>query len=224
MSERLPLFNAIGDAHIAETIWTKRAQVTGDAYLAFSRAVDVSLTYRVPTILLGDVFDTVNPTTNDVEFCRQQMSRLQQAGLPVYYLQGNHDQRPKPWLKAIHEHPQYVGDGRPFQLDGLTIRAFDYAQHDRIQATLANLQMETVPDILLLHQAVRQALNFQGAWNCDLDWVHPEVRLTIMGDIHTPWSGKTAGGRAHYTDALHPRADEEFGRKSSSARGWRASV
>lgn len=205
-----------GDAHLSEYIWGKRPQIRGDAYHAFEQVVGHAVRLNVPLILAGDVFDTTNPTTADVHFFRIQMDHLRQAGVPVYHFQGNHDRRNLPWSDAIHSHPVYVGDGRPFSLDGVSFRAFDYDSHDRIQTRVEMLASEPLPDVLLLHQAAKQALKFDGAWNFDLQTVPQGIHTVILGDIHTPFAQRFREGcTAYYTSATHPRSDAEFGQKDT---------
>jgi len=208
-----PAFLAIGDLHLDAVIWRRYRQITGDAFYGFKNCMTLAVDRQLPIVLVGDIFDVVNPDPQLVKFFRQQMDRLAAEGVPVYVMQGNHDKRTTPWTGAIHDHPQYIGDGRPVQIGGLTCVAFDYDTRDVIQQKLVTLT--DPPQVLFLHQAVRQALNFDGKWNCDLEWVPEGIPLTVMGDIHTPWQQQfRPGQRAYYTGATHARDRDQLAPKS----------
>jgi DNA repair exonuclease SbcCD nuclease subunit len=164
-------------------------------------------------MLCGDIFDVVNPPPSVIREYRMLMDMCQSVGMPVYYYQGNHDKRPTPWPMALHDHPTYVGDGKPFQIGALRCVALDYLGRDRIEAAIVEMNNDP-PDVLFLHQAVRQALRFENAWNCDLDWVSPRVKTIVLGDIHQPLTMTCPGGKAYYTGASSPRNIDELSPKS----------
>ncbi len=215
-----PAFLALGDIHLDHLIWRRQRDIADDSLTAFRSFLDHAIRLRIPAVIVGDLFDTTDPESSLVRFFREQMSRCADAGIPVYAIQGNHDKRPGvPWYVACSPHPIHFGDGRPVVIGGLQVVGFDYAVRDVIERQLADLHAELEsggrpPQVLMLHQAVRQALRFEGAHNCDLDWVHPAIPLTVLGDIHRPCDMSTPGGRALYTGSSHPRSLEELGPKT----------
>ncbi|HHY39138.1 MAG TPA: DNA repair exonuclease [Clostridia bacterium] len=59
---------------------------------AFGRAVDLALENRAHALLIaGDLFDNNRLTFNTEKFLVEQLSRLNEAGIKVYYATGNHD-------------------------------------------------------------------------------------------------------------------------------------
>lgn len=218
-------FLALGDIHLDDLIWRNRREITGDARVAFTSFVDLGIALSVPLVIVGDLFDTVDPPPALVEFFRLEMERCKAAGVQVYALQGNHDKRPVPWYTAASDWPIHIGDGKQTMIGRVKVIGFDYASHDEIQTRLAKLATEVsqatvdgrvLADVVLLHQAVRQALKFQGAWNCDLDWVPPEIPLVVLGDLHRV--AKVDHKRqAWYTGSSHARNIEEIGPKSCLA-------
>lgn len=206
-------FVAIGDIHLDPFIWKRHRHITGDAVVGFSSSVDHAINLGVPFVMVGDIFDTVDPPPAMIKQFRTQIDRLATAGLRCYGIQGNHDKRPTPWYQAVHDWPIHIGDGVPVEIGGLRCRGFDYATRDSIQESLVNLSDPT--DCLFIHQAVRQYLGFEGAWNTDLAWVPEVVRMVVMGDIHACWETEIRPGvTAYYTGSTHPRDISQVGPKS----------
>lgn len=202
----------LGDIHLSHCIWETLPDIRDDAFVGFRSFIDLAVASKTPVILCGDVFDVPNPAPDILAMFRKEMDRCQAAGIRVFYFQGNHDKRLTPWGSSVHDHPIYVGDGKPFEVDGIKCIALDYAGREKIQANIAAANAEH-PQVLFLHQAVRQAIGFENAWNCDLDWVTAPV--TVMGDIHKPLDLRYGeSGLAYYTNATCARSVSEFGRKS----------
>lgn len=210
-----PAFVALGDIHLAKLIWTKQPEINGDAFAGFRGFVDHAIRLHVPMVICGDLFDVPKPDSDLIEFFRHEMDRAAAAGVQCYGIQGNHDKRHIPWYVAVSQHPIHIGDGVEVTIGGIRCCGFDYALKDEIEARLADMTgRPSRPQVLFLHQAVRQALKFDGAWNCDLDWVPDGIPLTIIGDIHHPLDLKTRTGTAHYTGASHARAIDQVGPKT----------
>ncbi len=214
----------LGDIHLADLIWHRHRQITGDARIAFTSFIDIAIQLSVPAVIAGDLFDVSDPPSSLVQFFRSEMERAHQAGIPVYAIQGNHDKRAVPWYVACSPYPIHFGDGKPIAINGINVVGFDYTGRDEIQAQLAQLVVNMVqyeehqmpeekPRILFLHQAVKQALKFEGAYNCDLDWVPSDIPLTILGDIHKTMRMPMEHGEAWYTGASHARNIDEAGTK-----------
>lgn len=215
MSE--PAFIASGDLHLNPLIWRKYRQISGDAFYGFTQVVDLGLELYVPIVLVGDIFDSVDPSPDIIRFFRQQMDRCMEDKLPVYVIQGNHDKRPSPWPHAVHDWPIYIGEGKKnFTINGVSCRGYDYATRDEIQEQLEHLgTLQDLPQVVFLHQAVKQAIPWEGSWNCDLEWVPEKVPLVVMGDIHKEWEAPVRPGQmAYYTNATHARNMSELGQKS----------
>ncbi len=213
-----PYFVALGDIHLNPRIWTNRPDVQGDALLGLQNVVDVGCRLGVPIVLVGDLYDHAEQRDPELmRSCQVELDRAHDKGLQVYAIQGNHDKRAVPWY-LLHRHVQHIGDGEAlcFKVDGPLVVGFDYDLHDRIRDKLLALSTASpMPKILFLHQAVKQALGFEGAWNCDLEWVPEGIPLTVMGDIHKEWSQRIRPGQeALYTGSGCARSVAEFGDRS----------
>lgn len=206
-------FLALGDIHLDPVIWRRLKAVTGDAEVAFKSFIDLGLQLNIPLVIVGDLFDVVNPPSEMTKVFREQMDRCQTAGVPVYAIQGNHDKTVPPWYNALHDWPIHIGDGKPVVISGLSCCGLDYKLKPEFKASLE--QLPDGIDVLFIHQAVRQALSFDGAWNADLADIPQSIKLVVMGDIHTQTEyALGSGGRALYTGSSHARDMEQRGPKS----------
>lgn len=209
-----PAFVALGDIHLDTLIWKQISAVTGDALLGYESFLAKAIELKVPAVIVGDLFDATKPASGLIAFHRRMMDICAAEKIPVYFIQGNHDKQIVPWASATHEHPIWVGNGQPFSIGSLTCVGFDYNLHDAIKEQIANMPK---CDVLFLHQALKQALPFDGAWNCDLDWFTDEERckLVVVADIHKPHNFPMSGDRrAYYTGPGHARDVDQLGPKS----------
>lgn len=208
-----------GDLHVTPYIWSGQRHVRGDAEFGFDRVIDQAIELydsgRIKALcLLGDLFDTVNPPTGCIQHVRRGIDRLQQSGCRLLFIDGNHDKRPTPWLTAIHSHPEWVGDGQPFDFEGLTIAGLDYQEFDQVGEFVQNLGDEV--DVLLLHQTIRQYMDIAGAWEVDLSDIGSNVRRVICGHVHDVWETQFGDDQwAYYTGSTHARAIDQLYPKSS---------
>lgn len=210
---RTPIAVALGDIHLDNRIWTRIHGITGDSIVGYNAFLDVAQRLKVPAIIVGDLFDVAKPTPDIIDAHRKAMDKCAASKTPVYVLQGNHDKQYMPWATATHEHPVYVGDGKIFTLGAHKAQAFDYAAIDEIEPQIRGAEA----DLLFLHQAVKQALGFENAWNADLEWIPDCVKLTVIGDIHKPMDfilSEQKTKRACYTGPGHPRDMDQVGPKS----------
>lgn len=208
-----PIVSCLGDIHLSPHIWARFPHIIGDSFVGFNSFIDKAIDIGAPILVLGDLFDLAKPLPELVSVCRQGFDRCRNREVPVYVVQGNHDKQETPWVNAIHDHPIYVGDGKPFKLGSRLAVASDYRLHDDIKQFIEEIPPE--PEIAFLHQAARQALPFDGAWNCDLDWLPATIKVAILGDIHQPLDMKLTDGRpAYYTGAAHPRDIGQLAPKS----------
>ena len=59
---------------------------------AFNRIIDVAIEHQVDfMVIAGDVFDDTRPSYADFSLFVSGMQRLNEAGIPVYFINGNHD-------------------------------------------------------------------------------------------------------------------------------------
>lgn len=218
-NERGRMILCQGDLHLSQYIWTKYRDIEGDSQYGLTQFVDHGLRLfkegKVSHLFfLGDLFDSISPSTGIVQVVRSEIDRCKEAGLPVLFIDGNHDKRPVPWLSAIHSWAKYVGDGQPFEIQGQTLAALDFTDIDSVEQWVRSLPEEV--STIFLHQQCRQYMDIPGIWDFDLDWVPQTVRRVIMGHVHDAWKFEyRAGCCAYYTGSTHMRAIDQSYDKSS---------
>ena len=82
-----------------------------DIYNAFAQAIDISIKEGVKLIILtGDIFNTPKPEGGAIVKLGDQLKRLKEYGIRVYFVLGDHDHRQiridffnfRQGLKAVH--------------------------------------------------------------------------------------------------------------------------
>jgi len=195
----------LGDLHLVSQTWRSRPEIQGDAYRSLKAAVAYCLQKRLSLCLAGDTFDSASPDAEDVLIFRTQIDLLEEAGLPVYAIQGNHDGGHVTWFGAVHSHIQHV-HGKVFEpCEGLKVMGFDYMPASALEQQLGQVPADV--KCLMLHQAARPVLSMPGAWNFDPEWVPHWVNRLLMGDIHIPtsftWGKESLGNKGWYTGSAH---------------------
>lgn len=95
---------------------------------AFRRIVDAALERRVDFVVIaGDIFDDSRPSYADFSLFVSGMKRLAEAGIPVYFVTGNHDPFTS-WnngFSALPANVHLLGAGEPsfacFERDGVPL-------------------------------------------------------------------------------------------------------
>lgn len=203
------VFYACADLHLDPCIWRKYRQIHSDSYRAFEQIVDAVIAQPLPLVICGDIFEISDPHPAVIKFFREQLDKLATAQVPVYCIQGNHDKRPVPWCEAIHAHVHYVGDGQPFRLGSLTCVGLDYNIRTLIEPKIREAGCSK-PDVMFIHQLLKEAFGLEGVWNATLEWVPLAVKLLIAGDVHSPWQMTYNGFEAIYPGATHARNVSEI--------------
>ena len=59
---------------------------------AYNRIIDIAIDHQVDFVLIaGDIFDDTRPSYSDFSLFVSGMERLNEVGIPVYFINGNHD-------------------------------------------------------------------------------------------------------------------------------------
>lgn len=204
------------DLHLSPTIWADQPSIRGDAYASLDQIVSTVCSKagkQTSLILCGDIFDKPKPDSESVARFVAAMNRLRENAVDVYVIQGQHEKADPPWAAALGA-AKYVGDGKPFTIhngngktyDDVTVIGYDYTSAADLKEKLAAVKKV---NLLLLHQMARQAIDVEGQWEFDIDWIHKNVGLVLAGDYH----GHLNVGRLWYPGATHMRAIDETGPK-----------
>ena len=208
------LFQA-ADLHLSPLIWQDQPALHGDSYAALDQIVEICCKGGEQTSLLicGDIFDKSKPDSESIARFVSAMDQLRQAAVDVYIIQGQHEKAAPPWAVAL-DVAKHVGDGEPFTIDvgdggkcqQVSVIGYDYTSASDLQDKLKAVKKV---DILLLHQMAKQAIDIEGAWDFDIDWVNKGVKIILAGDYHEYFTI----GRLWYPGATHMRKIDEIGEK-----------
>lgn len=170
-------FAFIADSHINSR--GIRSEIGfADSIYALAQAVEYCLEQEIPLVIGGDLFHRARPESWLLDKANTVLRRMPQGS--VWAIQGNHDIDPEfPWFSHCQ-----VGhlDQRTVEIGGYQVYGLDYAPSQKTAERLLNVPEV---DILVCHQALKQGLGFEQAWNMDLNWVQPQkVRYLLMGDLH----------------------------------------
>jgi len=107
---------------------------------------------------------------------------MQEAGLPVYYIQGNHDLNKIPWL-SLHPWPTNLNKKVVTLVEsGMTVLGQESTTETEITKVLGNLPSSV--DALLMHQSEVVAMPF--SFEFVLNDVPEQIKNILIGHIHKP--------------------------------------
>lgn len=173
-------FCVVADCHI-DTRGLRPDIPARDTLYPLEQAVQYCLEHDKPLVVAGDLFDKSLPPSRLVNQVVEILERVSLDGAGCWVIQGNHDKDPEyPWgchakgVKWLGLTPELVG--------GHALVGLDFLPAGLISQALTRIP---VCDGLVMHQALRQGLGFDGSWNCDLDWVLADrVQNVWIGDLH----------------------------------------
>ena len=173
-----PIAVLSADWHCRRHIWQKRPLLSGDAYFAVNQIADLAISNHLPVIAAGDIFDSYKPDSESANLVAIALSRLNEHDLPVYFVQGDHEHQPVPWLLSLGANAKWLHD-RITSFGGLRFFGLDFREPSKVSKALS----EVPPvEVLITHQKWRDYLG-DTRGDC---WMHevPAVKLLYTGDFH----------------------------------------
>lgn len=175
-----PLFVFCADLHLEDGAWSTRPSIYGDSYYSFSQIVAYCIEHDLPLILGGDVLEKKSNAARPIAKLCEELSRMQQRGVPVYYIQGNHEyDRNAPWL-SVHPWPIHIHATHSVISD-TKVYGLDWLPRGEIQEAFKQVTEDT--DILITHQVWKDLMGNIGRTECELTDVH-HVQNVLAGDFH----------------------------------------
>jgi hypothetical protein len=175
-----PLFVFCADLHLEDGAWTSRPGIYGDAYYSFEQIVEYCLAKKLPLILGGDILEKKQNLARPIAKLCRGLTRMQDAGISVYYIQGNHEyDRNAPWL-SIHPWPIHLHDTGVL-FDDVAVWGLDWLPRGEIQEAMKIVPKDT--DILVTHQVWKDFMGEIGRTECELSDVH-YAHTVLAGDFH----------------------------------------
>lgn len=179
-SKNPPVAVVFSDSHLQDRAW-KHNTIIGDAYYSFEQIVDTAIELDVPLIGAGDLIDKVINGPGPAVFLRKQFEKLADAGLTLYYIQGQHEfHATTPWLQiggdhAVHFHKKKI------RIGDLTLYGLDFQSSEDLAKELKNIPKDV--GVLVAHQVWAEFMGDitlpEGSFK-DI----PRVSLLITGDYH----------------------------------------
>ncbi|HIC95885.1 TPA: DNA repair exonuclease [Candidatus Bipolaricaulota bacterium] len=172
--------------HVADTHIGARqyglAERRADFSRAFSQVAELAIAEGVRAVIhSGDLFDSRNPSTEDLRDLLQILLRLREEGIPFLGVVGNHEQkRGVQWLDLFSSLGLAIHLGEePYDLDGIPIYGLDYAGRGEVE--LPHLE----GGVLVAHQLVDRIdlvrgggeLRFSQLLECGAE-------IVLLGDYH----------------------------------------
>jgi len=196
----------IADAHLSEQMYVHRPLIRGDSYRALDSIVDKILDKHEEgsVIFCGDNFNSARPSALDVHVMMESVYRLEQKGIAVYGIQGNHDLSKKSWMdlcEVNNLHKQTI------EIEGKKVYGLDYTPGARIFEELDHINREIECDILVLHQSFVHLCPFD-SYSLEVDDIPGSVREAVVsGHIHIPDKRENSLGISVVSPgATHPRS------------------
>lgn len=195
-----PLFVFCADLHLEDGAWSSRPGIYGDAYYSFEQTVDYCIEHDLPLILGGDVLEKKSNSSRPIAKLFEGLTRMQHRGVPVYYIQGNHEyDRNAPWLSA-HAWPIYMHEAS-FDINGAKVAGFDWLPRGDIQEAFTRVPQNT--DILITHQVWKDFMGNLGRTDCELTDVH-HVQTVLAGDFHVTKTVESTNAQGKPIKMLSP--------------------
>ncbi len=102
----------VADMHLTPLTWNDYPGMRGDAYFAWDQIVSWCIDNKPLALILGgDVFNRIRPDAESVIRFQEGISKLQEAGVAVLAIQGQHDRSDPPWTQ-VSSRVQWIGDGK----------------------------------------------------------------------------------------------------------------
>lgn len=179
-----PLAVVTSDCHLALRTWQSRPTLAGDSVYAFQQIVDLAIERGLPVIAAGDVIDKQRNGSLVIDNLGRMLRQLGRHRLRLYFIQGQHDLQPVPWLSAIggRDHAIWVHD-QCFKLGGIVFQGFDWSPADKLAKYLAE-EIQPDTDVLVLHQVVHEWMGGVTATEMSFTQIPERVEMVIIGDYH----------------------------------------
>jgi Calcineurin-like phosphoesterase len=168
------------DSHLSPRAWDHRP-IAGDSYESFRQIVDYAVDPQnqvVAVLAAGDLLDRRRNMSEPIVTLCRQLDRLQSAGIPFYYVQGQHELEASPWF-GVHPHPTHVNK-TVFEIAGVRLYGLDFQPADDLPGALATIPPDT--HWLVCHQTWAEMLPV-GTSQGQLADV-PHVSVVVTGDYH----------------------------------------
>lgn len=158
---------------------------------AFSTVIDDAVEMQVDAVIhAGDLFDSRNPTLEDILETMRIISRLKSSGIPFLAIVGNHESKQQTqWLDLFEKMGIAVRlMYEPYKIDNVNIFGIDSVPKSKIPyfdySVFNNDFDDSSYNILVMHQLMKPFAF--GEWDCEevIESVPFDVHTILLGDYH----------------------------------------
>ena len=192
----------MADAHLKPSIWRARAEVRGDSYAALDKVAELCRKVKPSALVVGgDITDKNDVDARSLFALSRFYAALDDMGVKTYHIAGQHD-RGAEGVTTPEAFGSELIDGKSVFIEGRKWYGLSNRSKKAVHEALAD-----VPecDFLVMHQAFRHLLGFEGAWQLEASDIPDHVGAVLVGDIHM----HDETGKIYSPGALSPvRADD----------------
>jgi len=213
----------ISDTHLGAFVGRDEElrEVGEDVNEAFLEAVELFIRERVDIVIhSGDILDVPRPYGDALKVLLSGVRKLREKGIPFLFTLGEHDVSPIPSMPYPHlAHllglAEYVGDGAPREVKGLTVVGLHkYKKIDRehlverLESIGSRVGSLSGKKVLVLHQAIKEA--FGPGSELTVSEIPRGFNYYAMGHIHSHFETRLGKallaypGTSHWTDVDDP--------------------
>lgn len=177
-----PIAVLSSDNHLQERAWHSRQELCGDSLWAFRVLVDYAVEHQLPLFLAGDVIDKQRNGSAVPAFLRRMIARLERAGIPLGFIQGQHERQTVPWLTAQSGWAMHLETKLMAPVGGYTFFGIDWRPKEKLPEAIEFIEDDV--DVLLMHQVAAEWMG--SITNPELCWemIPGNVKLLLIGDYH----------------------------------------
>lgn len=184
-----------------------------DFYEVFEKTIDKIIELDVDFVIhSGDLFDQSRPSTNTLLVFQKELIKLNNAGIPVYIIAGNHDSVLRKGVKppiALFEELglKIIKKGQAFIENDVLICGIQYAPKSQKRALmkildeLSELSDQHEKSILVLHQGISKYLP-EEAFELELDELPDNFNYYALGHIHDFFEEDYGKGKLVYPGSM----------------------
>lgn len=202
------MFALVSDGHLRRMTWAKHPLLWGDAYFSLQQIVDYCVQHGLDLIAAGDMFDKQLPDAASVKAMYSACDQMQDAGLHIYFIQGQHERSVYETWIGVHPWPIHIHK-RSFTIQGYRFYGLDWTPADVVRRELSAIPEDT--DFLVAHQVWAEFMRFGP--ECSFGDVHHASYL-LTGDYHVHLRRTSANAQGlplqvYSPGSMHMQATDE---------------
>ncbi len=195
------------DWHLSDRIW-KHRPIEGDSYAACHYICDWAFENDVTHVIIaGDILDKQRNNSTAIHYLTTNLEMLTDAGIKVYFNQGQHCMQEKPWPVLVPG-VVHLQLGDVHNIGGLMVGGFDFCHREQLQENLKSDALKEL-NVLVCHQVWQDFMGDVGnPQGCFAD-VPDNISTIITGDYHEAICQGYAGKVVISPGSTHMRSISE---------------